>query len=1287
MIAKAPPPTSQSVLPDHAFAVLHELAVASAGVLDPAGIAAATGHAAKLLLRVDSAALFWYEPSRCELRALSLDGPQFSPRAYKLSDPGVTTEAFRTHRPVIVDDYGPWRSPAPQAVAQGVESALSVPLIVGDRAVGALTVCTLTRRGWIDQDIQLLGLLAAQVAPSLEAARLHHESEQRRIEAEALAELVRVGATEREPDRVVAFICEQAARLIGADYDGLVLVGQDGSRTWSGMWGQRTDLWRGQTRGRGTGSVARVVNERRTVVIENIGSNPDSSPYVHLQEGGKTVLSTPLIIRENLLGALTFGWRTPTTPSPDQIRMAETVARYAATVLDNARAYADEQSARAHAEQVAETLSQRERILQSLRDIAMAAGGMLDPQALAQLVVDSACAMLGLDSAGVYWWQASEQVLTRLAEHGMGRGTGERNVRPGSGVSGQAFEQGRTVIVEDYPDWPDHLAWAVARGIQSIAGVPLRMKEHTLGTLVVRSHTRRHFEAEEIHVLELLAAQVAPALEAARLHAESERRRSEAVALAELARQGATAHEVAPAADLICRRARQLVGADFAAVLAQSSFEGLTWLGVAGNQSDIWTGVHRTGGRGPAGRAIAEGRTMIFRKDGARGAQPLVQLRVLGAEDTQTALAVPLLRQGGPFGSIVMGWRSDQDVSPEQQRLAEALGGYAAAVLDNALSHAESERRRVEAEAMAELARLGAVEHDTGRLMIVICEQVKRLTGADYTGLRLVNEDGTLGWHGMAGNRTHSWQTTHSMTGRGGAKRAFDSHETVITYTEVLQAEGNFSPNSVRAKEGGIVEMATPLVYHGEARGALVLGWRTDVDPSAEQRRVAEALASYAAVVLENARAHVALAQQALYDELTELPNRRLFQDRLEQAMLVAQRTGHPIALLLMDLDRFKEVNDTLGHQAGDVLLRDISQRLRRSLRSSDTVARLGGDEFAVVLTSMHEPAGAAVAANKLLAAIGEPAVIKGQPIHASASIGIAFYPEHGQDPETLLRHADVAMYVAKRTGGGSATYMPHMDRDHADRLSLVQDLRRALDESELTLEYQPRVTLGTGKTRGVEALVRWQHPEHGLVKPAHFIPLAEQTGLIRRISRWVLETVFQQRREWANQGLELEIAVNLSMRDLHDPQMPNIISQLAQAYREQPDWLIIEITEGAVMSEPALAQRALAKLHTLGIRVAIDDFGTGYSSLSYLNQLMVDEIKVDRSFVDRMAWNQKNYAIVRATIEMGHALGAAVIAEGVEEQADLDLLNQLSCDGVQGFLLSTPLAPRELVEWLEARA
>src|SRR5712692_749436 len=903
------PPDADPNVSERTFQVLHEVAVASSGVLDPSAVAQIASDGARELLGVDSAGLGICDPQTGQLRPLGENDPELAERPVDQAlDTGVSSTAFRLREPVLIHDYRRWESARPEAVARGIRSVASVPLIARDRAVGALTVRSFKPRFWTTEDVRLLGLLAAEVAPALEAARLHVESERRRAEAEALAELVRVGATERDPDRVIALICEQAGRLIGADYAAVAMITPDGGRIWRGMWGNRSQHWRRRPSGRGTGPLGRTVRERRTIVMENVSDDPAIAPHTHVAEGGKTLLSTPLIFREELLGALTLGWRTPVKPSADQVSLAEALAGYAATVLDNARAYAEQQTARQHAESVADTLSQRERALQALHDVAVAAGGVLDPEALGRLVVESTRALLDFDSAGLYWWNNARGALRPLAESDPNRRTPETVLQPGIGIAGEVYRDGQTLVVEDYLSWPGRLR-KISTRIKSVAALPLRLEERTLGVLVVRSHTRRALQPDEINLLELLAAQVAPALEAARLHAESQRRRTEAEALAELARQGAVAHEIKPVVDMVCRRACELIDADFAALLAHGD-DGAGWLGVAGNRSDIWHKRRRISGRGPAGKSMAEERTVVFRRGALEADGSLDGLAMMDAEEAETALAVALIRRTGPFGSLVIGWREALNVNAEQRRLAEALGGYAAAVLDNALAHAETERRRTEAEELAELVRQGAVEHDAERVINLICEHATNLTGADYAGIRLIDDEG-LTWRGMAGNRTDAWRTPRPSRGAGSTSQAMAAGKTIVSHIKDLQAGSvKLDSDSVRAKEGGVLEMATPFVYRGTARGALIVGWRSEIEPSPDQIRVAEALAGFATVILENARAKLALAQQALYDELTELQNRRLFEERLEQAILVARREAHPIALLLMDLDRFKEVND-----------------------------------------------------------------------------------------------------------------------------------------------------------------------------------------------------------------------------------------------------------------------------------------------------------------------------------------------------------------------------------------
>jgi diguanylate cyclase (GGDEF)-like protein len=425
----------------------------------------------------------------------------------------------------------------------------------------------------------------------------------------------------------------------------------------------------------------------------------------------------------------------------------------------------------------------------------------------------------------------------------------------------------------------------------------------------------------------------------------------------------------------------------------------------------------------------------------------------------------------------------------------------------------------------------------------------------------------------------------------------------------------------------------------------------------------------------------------ALHDPLTELPNRLLFHDRVHQALLAARRSGSRAAVILLDVDRFKEINDSLGHHTGDLVLYEVGRRLTETLRVSDTVARLSGDEFALLLPRLDDDLSAAAAAAKVREALAVPLAVDGLDVEMEATAGIALYPDHGEDPESLLRHAEVAMYNAKESHSGYELYASARDEFSPSRLRLVGELRSGITRNELELHYQPKVRLSDKTVVGVEALVRWQHPEHGLMAPDEFIPLAEHTGLIRPLTLQVIATALDQCAQWRKDGLELGIAVNLSPRNLLDPDLPRQIKQLLDERNIPPNLLELEITENTIMADPKRAREVLMRLDAMRVWLAVDDFGTGYSSLSYLKQLPVTTLKVDRSFVMSMESDEDDAVIVRSTIALGRNLGLRVVAEGVESESALNELRDLGCDFAQGFHLSRPLPADELEAWVRERA
>lgn len=426
-----------------------------------------------------------------------------------------------------------------------------------------------------------------------------------------------------------------------------------------------------------------------------------------------------------------------------------------------------------------------------------------------------------------------------------------------------------------------------------------------------------------------------------------------------------------------------------------------------------------------------------------------------------------------------------------------------------------------------------------------------------------------------------------------------------------------------------------------------------------------------------------AMVQRMAYcDPLTHLPNRNRLYDRLQEVIQGDTRHDKIMALLLMDLNGFKEINDTLGHYRGDHVLQQVGARLRAVLWEPDLVARLGGDEFAVLLPRLAAAADVHVVIQKILNALQAPVVIQGLPLAVRASLGVALYPEHGDNPDTLLRRADVAMYAAKKTGEYMIYDASH-DQHSPLRLALSGALQQAIGTDQFRLHYQPKIAFATRRIVGVEALARWHHPDYHSIPPDEFIPTAEQTGLIKSLTRWVLVAACRQWETWQRAGVRLGVAVNLSARNLHDPSLPDQVADVLSTYGMPPSALHLEITESAVMTDLQRAKSVLTKLREVGTRLAVDDFGTGYSSLGYLKDLPVHEIKIDKSFVHGVAKDGHAITIVGSIISLGHHLGLDVAAEGVEDQAAWEQLAALGCDAAQGYYMGRPLAADELESWL----
>ncbi|HYY61470.1 MAG TPA: EAL domain-containing protein, partial [Burkholderiales bacterium] len=479
-----------------------------------------------------------------------------------------------------------------------------------------------------------------------------------------------------------------------------------------------------------------------------------------------------------------------------------------------------------------------------------------------------------------------------------------------------------------------------------------------------------------------------------------------------------------------------------------------------------------------------------------------------------------------------------------------------------------------------------------------------------------------------------------------------------------------------------------PVAHEHGARGVLCALPEAHMFLGPEETRFLAAAASVLSAGLKRIESEGRLAFLAQFDALTGLPNRALLADRFAQMIVQARRRGAQLGALFVDLDEFKLVNDSLGHGAGDELLKDIARRLQATVRSGDTVARIAGDEFAIVLADLTRPEDAALVAQKLIEALAVPVDVRGHEVFVTASIGIALFPTDGNDAEALIAAADAAMYRAKQAGRNSFQfYTPEINQRTKARAVLGRELRRALEREEFRLVYQPKFELKSERPSGAEALLRWQHPSRGVVSPAEFIPILEESGLIVQVGEWVLRQACTDLRAWQARGARpLPIAVNLSARQFRQLDLAARIRSIVDAAGVAPELLELEITESQLMQDPDHAIRAMRSLAAAGIRIAIDDFGTGYSSLAYLTRFPLSALKIDRSFVSGILQQGGDATIVRTIIEMAHTLGFAVIAEGVENEGQKHFLRGLGCEQAQGFLFSRPVDADAMAQLLGAK-
>jgi diguanylate cyclase (GGDEF)-like protein len=1255
---------------------------------------------------------------------------------------GVSGQAFRDRKICVSNDFLsdprslPWRE---GAKAGQVGTAAALPLIRNGESVGVLLVSRREPHSIDGQIVAMLERVSANISFALdnfehEAARKSGERVMRRLNRmfgaiSATNEAILRAKTEQE---IYQRVCD-AAVYSGKSAATVVLLAEPDS------------IWLKPAAGTGaiveqimqapfsidagnvygTGVCGRAFRTQQPAVNNDILNSTLGQPWHQAaRETGVTAcVAVPLIKADESIGVLLFFVGKSWAEDEEIVALMARIAENVSFALDNFERAGEKARADAQKERLGRMLA----ALSATNEAIVRATSRTE---LFELVCEAAAKGGRFNSTSILLARPDSDYTDMVAvagptAHNMRRVKVSTNADhpEGRGLCGNAFRSRQACIANNLRADPRGSAFHQfihSDGAMSGAAFPLMVSGQAVGVMFFISSEIDTFTPEFAELLQRLADNVSFAIatfdradEKARTENQKERLTRMFASLSATNEAIMRAKSRDELFDLVCEAAAG--GGRFTSTtiaLADSGSDLLRIVAASGPAAEATRHVRlsidetRPEGRGLSGTAFRTRRPCIT-NDYVSDQRVAAFQAVVGSYGAQSGAAFPLLIRGEPIGVMIYMSLDKDTFTSEFPELLQRLADNVSFALENFERADDKARTEVQKERLTRmLAALSATNEaiirasSRAELFDLVCEAAANGGKFTLTSIALIKPDSEyLDVVAAAGPTASSArQATISSSaahpeGRGLCGSAIRSQQACII-NDYLGDPRAAAFHGTARNDGTNSGASFPLWVHGQVFGVMSFMSLEKDTFTPEFAELLQRLVDNVSFALENfdradekTKADERIEYLASHDSLTHLPNREMFNGMLRRAIDGAARYQRQFALLFIDLDRFKVINDSLGHDAGDMLLVEIGGRLRRALRSSDVVARLGGDEFVVILEETAERPEVERIAGELLSVLSQPLQLSGHECHTTASIGIAMYPSDGTDIQTLTKNADMAMYLAKEDGkNGFRFFTKEFKTQSIERLKLESALRRALERDQFSLHYQPKIDMASGQITGVEALLRWNHPELGTVSPGQFIPLAEETGLIVPIGRWVLEEACAQNMAWQRRGLRpVTMAVNLSPRQFADPNLLHDVDEALAASGMSPVLLQLEVTESMVMRNVSRAIKVLDAIQSRGIRLAIDDFGTGYSSMSLMKQFPIDTIKIDRSFVRDLPVDSEDQAIAQAIISMGKALGMTVIAEGVETVEQEAFLRSHACDEMQGFLFSKPLPAKQMADLLRA--